>query len=247
MAIDKGVVEQAKRTDLVALVQAKGIHLKKNGKSHMGLCPFHADKNPSLSINTGKNLWQCFGCGAAGDAIRFVEMFDQVDFKEAVKRLSGNGLETTVSKPRKTEPQRPALSAKLRKLLNRVIEFYHTAFGEDPRASQYLEKRGITDKALYSAHKIGFANGTLLNTLPDQGDILYQLKDLGVLTDQGCELFYGCVTFPLFDAGGNPAGFTAAASIRCPPVRTAPIISICPDHGLACSIVRRPGLTNRSF
>ena len=87
MPIDRGDIEQAKRTDLVALVQAKGITLKKSGKSHMGLCPFHADKNPSLSINIQKNLWQCFGCGAAGDAIRFIELFDQVDFKEAVKRL----------------------------------------------------------------------------------------------------------------------------------------------------------------
>jgi len=203
MPIDQEVIEQAKRTDLVALVQAKGISLKKNGKSQMGLCPFHADKNPSLSINTQKNLWQCFGCGAAGDAIRFVELFDQVDFKEAVKRLTGNGFKRTP--PAKTDPPKP-LSAKLRKLLARVVEFYHTAFGEDPRAAQYLEKRGITDKSLYSAHKIGFANGTLLNTLPNQGDINRQLKDLGVLTDKGHELFYGCVTFPLYDSGGNPVG-----------------------------------------
>ena len=203
MAIDQEVIEQAKRTDLVALVRAKGITLKKNGKSHMGLCPFHADKNPSLSINTQKNLWQCFGCGAAGDAIRFVELFDQVDFKEAVKRLTGNGFKRT--KAAKTDPPKP-LSAKLNKLLARVIEFYHTAFGEDPRAAQYLEKRGVTDKTLYSAHKIGFANGTLLNTLPNQGDINRQLKDLGVLTDKGHELFYGCVTFPLLDSGGNPVG-----------------------------------------
>jgi DNA primase len=55
-------------------------------------------------------------------------------------------------------------------------------------------------------HKIGFANGTLLNTLPDQGDIIAQLKELGVLTDKGREMFYGCVTLPLYDAGGNPAG-----------------------------------------
>jgi DNA primase catalytic core len=205
MAIDKEVIEQAKRTDLVALVQAKGIRLKKNGKSQMGLCPFHADKNPSLSINTAKNLWQCFGCGAAGDAIRFVELFDQVDFKEAVKRLTGSDFKRTKAKPAKDDPPKP-LSAKLRKLLGRVIEFYHTAFGEDPRAAQYLESRGITDKSLYSAHKIGFANGTLSNVLPMKGDVTAQLKDLGVLTDKGRELFYGCVTFPLLDAGGNPAG-----------------------------------------
>ena len=192
--------------DLVALVQAKGIHLKKNGKGYFGLCPFHADKNPSLSINPTKNLFQCFGCGAAGDVIRFVELFDQVDFKEAVKRLSDNGLQVRPPNRQTVEPQHPALSAKLRKLLVRVIEFYHTAFGEDPRAAQYLESRGITDKSVYSAHKIGFANGTLLNALPFEGDVNRQLKDLGVLTAKGNEHFYGYVTFPLFDAFGSPAG-----------------------------------------
>ena len=90
--IAKESIEAIKSSvDLKALVEAKGIELKKNGKGWFGLCPFHADNNPSLSINTAKNLWQCFGCGAAGDVIRFVEMFDQVDFKEAVKRLNGNG------------------------------------------------------------------------------------------------------------------------------------------------------------
>ncbi len=84
--IGKDRIEPIKQSvDLKALVEAKGITLKKNGKSWFGLCPFHADKNPSLSINPVKNLFQCFGCGAAGDVIRFVEMFDQADSKEAVK------------------------------------------------------------------------------------------------------------------------------------------------------------------
>ena len=90
MTIEREVIEKVKRTDLVALVQAKGIALKKNGKGWFGLCPFHADKTPSLSINPTQNLWQCFGCGAAGDTIRFVELFDQVSFQEAVQRLSDN-------------------------------------------------------------------------------------------------------------------------------------------------------------
>ena len=62
---------------------------EKNGKSWFGLCPFHNDHNPSLSVNPLTNLWQCFGCGAGGgNVIWFVELFDQVDFKEAVNRLS---------------------------------------------------------------------------------------------------------------------------------------------------------------
>jgi DNA primase catalytic core len=205
--IEKDKIEAIKHgVDLMALVRAKGIALKKNGKSWFGLCPFHADKNPSLSINPTKNLFQCFGCGAAGDVIRFVELFDQVDFKEAVKRLSDNGLQASPPKRRPTAPKSGGLSAKLQKLLARVIEFYHTAFGEDPRARQYLEKRGITDNAVLSAHKAGFANGTLLNVLPAEGEVKQQLKQLGILNERGNEHFYGCATFPLYDAAGNPAG-----------------------------------------
>jgi len=62
--------------DMVALAEAKGIGLKKNGKSYFGLCPFHDDTTPSLSVNPSTNLWQCFACGAGGDVIRFVELFD---------------------------------------------------------------------------------------------------------------------------------------------------------------------------
>ncbi|CAB1062710.1 DNA primase (EC, partial [Olavius sp. associated proteobacterium Delta 1] len=62
--IEKEKIEAIKRdVDLVPLVKAKGIELKKNGKSYFGLCPFHDDTNPSLSVNPNKNLWQCFGCG----------------------------------------------------------------------------------------------------------------------------------------------------------------------------------------
>jgi DNA primase len=203
--IDKERIEAIKHgVDLAALVESRGIELKRNGKGLFGLCPFHDDKNPSLSVNPDKNLFQCFGCGAAGDVIRFVELFDKVDFKEAVKRLSGNGLQFKKPKP-KPAPD-PPLSAKHKKLLARVVAFYHTAFGEDPRAKEYLETRGITDKSVLFAHKAGFANGTLLNVLPGDGDLVEGLKELGILNERGKEHFYGCVTFPLYDANGDPAG-----------------------------------------
>jgi len=206
--IEKERIEAIKQgVDLSALVKSRGIDLKKNGKGYFGLCPFHDDTNPSLSINPSTNLWQCFGCGTGGDVIRFVELFDQVDFKEAVKRLSDNGFKTAKKSARKKPSKKQAgLSAKLLKLLKRVIEFYHTAFCEDPRARQYLNQRGITDNTLFSDFKIGFANGTLLNALPGEGDIYEQLKQVGVLSSKGNEHFYGYVTFPLYDMEGHPAG-----------------------------------------
>jgi hypothetical protein len=76
-----------------ALAQSRGIDLKKNGKSYHDLCPFHDDTNPSLSINPTKNLWPCFGCGAAGEVVRFVELIDKVSFPEAANKLKAEGSE----------------------------------------------------------------------------------------------------------------------------------------------------------
>ncbi len=206
--IEKEKIESIKTTvDMVALAEAKGIKMKKNGKSFFGLCPFHNDKNPSFSVTPSKNEWHCFGCGKGGDVIRFVELFDRVDFKEAVKRLSDNGFKRSkTSGKKKAVPEKTSLTAKLIKLFNRVIEFYHTAFTEAPEAKEYLNKRGITDNSLFSDFKAGFANGTLLNVLPNDGDIKKQLKELGILNKRGKEHFYGCVTFPLYDLDGNPSG-----------------------------------------
>jgi len=218
MAIEQAVIDQAKRTDLVALVKAKGIELKKNGKGYFGLCPFHADKNPSLSINPIKNLWQCFGCGAAGDAIRFVELFDQVDFKEAVKRLSGNGFNPAkerrdgtsidknagVSKSTKADEVPKGLSVKQRKLLARVVSYYQHTLNEDSRGLNYLkQERGITDNQSLKDFGAGYANGTLLEILPNDPEIIQALKTIGILNAKGHEVFYNCVVFPLYSTKGG--------------------------------------------
>ena len=153
MTIAKERIEAIKRdVDLVALVQTKGIELKKNGKSYRGLCPFHEDTNPSLSINPVKNLWQCFGCGAGGDAIRFVEMFDQVPFPEAVSRLKAEGSPVKSAshltgqaklkvKPKTTNnrPQATNLSVIERKLLTRVVSYYQHTLTKDSRGINYLK------------------------------------------------------------------------------------------------------------
>jgi DNA primase catalytic core len=206
--IEQEQIEAIKQSvDLVALVRSRGVPLKKNGKGYKGHCPFHEDnKTPSLSVTPDKNLWQCFGCGAGGDAIRFVELFDKVDFKAAVQFLSGSEARGQKTEDRKRSPEPKVLTAAHIKLLARVIGFYHTAFSEDPRAREYLQQRGITDNGLFADYAIGFANGTLLNVLPDAGEIRKQLREIGILNDKGTEHFYGCVTFPLYDLAGNPAG-----------------------------------------
>ena len=146
--IEKERIEAIKKgTDLVGLIQSRGIPLKKNGKGYVGLCPFHEDTNPSLSVNTSTNLWQCFGCGKAGDVISFVELFDKVDFKEAVKLLSAVGAQPSA----KQNDQRPTINeqqitTKDLKLLARVVAYYQHTFTQDSRGINYLKnERGIVD------------------------------------------------------------------------------------------------------
>jgi len=210
--IERKRIKAIKRdVDLVSLIKSRGVTLKKNGKGYKGHCPFHEDKKtPSLSVTPDVNLWQCFGCGTGGDAIKFVELFDQVDFKAAVRKLETD-LPPSENRGRKTDDRKKSLESKPLtathfKLLQRVIDFYHTAFSEDPRGGEYLASRGITDKQIISDYKFGLANGALLNVLPNEGDIMKQLQELGILNDKGTEHFYGCVTFPLYNLAGNPSG-----------------------------------------
>ncbi len=200
--IEKEKIEAIKRdTDLVALFEAKGIRMKKNGKSYFGLCPFHDDKTPSLSINPTTNLWQCFGCNKGGDAIRFIELFDQVDFKEAIKRLTPLNLqeEHTDNHHETTEQTQPAHQ----QYLERVISIYENNFTQKNTGKTYLNKRGITDAGLFNRYRLGLCDGSLKEILPNNGDTLDTLKEMGILLDNETERFKNCVVFPIYNTEGD--------------------------------------------
>ena len=187
---------------ILDLVQAKGISLKKNGKGYFGLCPFHNDKTPSLSVTPKTNLWQCFGCGKGGDVIRFVELFDQVDFKEAVRRLSDNGQKKISAKTKPPADLKP-LTVREKKLLTRVTAYYQHTFAEDVKGLDYLKNdRNIRNPQSLTDFGTGYANGTLLKILPEDKDIIKSLKTIGILNKNGKEFFYNCVVFPLYDPNG---------------------------------------------
>ena len=81
-----------KETDLLALIQSRGVALARKGKNWTGLCPFHEDsKTPNLIVTPGKGLWRCMACGAAGNAIQFVQRHDGLSFRHAFELLSQGG------------------------------------------------------------------------------------------------------------------------------------------------------------
>ena len=78
--------------DLVGLIRSKGIELQNHGKDLRGLCPFHADTNPSMIITPDKNLFHCPSCGTGGDVITFISKYDKLSFRNAVDFLMEGGL-----------------------------------------------------------------------------------------------------------------------------------------------------------
>jgi DNA primase catalytic core len=209
--IEKGRIEAVKNSvDIKTYIESRGILLKKNGKGYIGRCPFpsHEDKTPSFSVAPEEQLFHCFGCGKGGDIFRFVMELDSIDFPQAFKQIETHAPELPykTKESKQQNRKRPDTSSSHVKLLARAIEFYHTTFCEDRRARDYCAKRGITDNNLFSTFKVGFANGTLLNLLPNDGDIIEQLKKIGILNEKGTEHFYGCVTFPLYNCAGDPCG-----------------------------------------
>ena len=91
MYYGEDIVEEVRRkTDIVDLI-GQYVHLKKKGASYFGLCPFHGEKTPSFSVSPSKQIFYCFGCGKAGDSIRFLMEYENLSFVEALEELAERG------------------------------------------------------------------------------------------------------------------------------------------------------------
>jgi DNA primase catalytic core len=206
-----------KATDIVRVVESYGIALKKVGADHVGLCPFHEDKKPSLRVTAGKGLFRCPACGAAGNVIQFVAKKEGLTDREAALRLCGSipsvmrgsELPTPTSREQaagEKESSSPAVEVDeptRAKLLARVAGFYAKTLFKDRAGLDYLKARRLDDPAMLETFSVGYCNGTLRNALPKAGEIIGQLQAIGVLNERGNEVFYGRVVVPVFDAEGN--------------------------------------------
>jgi DNA primase len=197
----RDLAQLKKKSDLAAVAQARGLKLQKKGQDFVALCPFHREETPSFHITPGKNLFHCFGCGAAGSVIDFVMRLDGIPFQEAVsKLLTETGI---VQRAVDAPPPTPGLAPERAHLLLERVIAIHQKNLEETEGKAYLAQRGITDAGLWTRHRIGYSNGRLADLLPRDGAIWDELKTLGVLLSNGQERFTGCVVFPVTDIDGN--------------------------------------------
>ena len=210
-------IERVKRsTDLRALVQSRGVELKKHGsKDWIGRCPFHADRDkPNFIVTPDKGLFHCMACGKAGNAIQFVQQHDGVSFRHAFELLNQGGAAAFAAQPLQKQTTVPVLSCPLdaaaddATLFNQVAAYYHERLKQSASALAYLESRGLRSDELIARFQIGFADRTLGLRLPfknrKEGDALRtRLAQLGLWRDSGHEHFNGCIVVPLHNEQGQ--------------------------------------------
>ncbi len=144
------------------IVQVIGdvVELKKAGSRYTGLCPFHAEKTPSFSVNPPGQFFHCFGCGESGDVFSFVMKYHRLSFPEALKELARR-YHIDLPEPRLSDADRERI--RQRDLLCRInqeaAQIYQEFLADSPdaeNARRYLEKRGVPDE-IVRAFKIGYA------------------------------------------------------------------------------------------
>ena len=202
-------IERLKAEVSVArLIEGSGIKLEKRGRDLIGACPFHKDDTPSLTITPDKNLFHCFGCGAAGGPIDWTMKKNGVSFRHAVELLrEGLGSITDETVKRTTVRALPppvSLDADDQALLDQVTDYYHQTLKQSPEALAYLDARGLHHPELIERFKLGYANRTLGLRLPnkqrkDGADIRARLERIGIYRASGHEHFNGSLVFPVLD------------------------------------------------
>lgn len=215
--IPEADIERVKRaTDLRALVQSRGIELKKHGsKDWIGRCPFHPDnETPNFIVTPDKGLFHCMACGKAGNAIQFVERHDGVSFRHAFELLNQGGNAAFAAQPLTRQASVPRLPCPLdaaaedATLFGQVTGYYHERLKQSAPARAYLASRGLDSDELITRFQIGFADRTLGLRLPEsnrnEGETLRtRLAQLGLWRASGHEHFNGCITVPLQDERGH--------------------------------------------
>ena len=224
------LIEDIRNSTNIVDVISHYIQLKKKGSSYFGLCPFHPDTHPSLSISPKKKIFKCFVCGAKGDVFSFVSKYEKISYLQAVKKVAEltnydlNGFDFSVNNQKVLSPHDQRLvDANIR-----ANEFYTGILYNDENKAilEYLKKRGLNDE-LIKKFGIGYAVNNrfqMINWLTNKDQFfgnnlpankvfnLQELFDAGIATEsnnnQPIAFLIDRITFPIYDENNNLVGFS---------------------------------------
>lgn len=205
------IVERIKNEiDIVEYI-GRFVSLRKGGKDHVGICPFHNERTPSFSVIPDKKFFHCFGCKSTGDVIKFLMQFKGLSFPDAKAELAREiGIET------REDPRKKAVREQEERAISFctfVRDVFHQALGSPAAQStvKYLQERGIA--ANEANHwKLGFGISTpeLYKRIEEAGFPKQSLKAAGFTNEDGTRhLFENRLIFPIEDGRGRVIAFGA--------------------------------------
>jgi DNA primase len=188
------------------------IPLTQKGKNYFGVCPFHEDHSPSMSVSSDKQIYKCFSCGATGNVFTFVENYLNISFAEAVSLIAnkaGINISSNIL-PKKIVKYKEEYD-----LMNFVMKYYQNNLNssEGKKAVIYLNERGL-DEQVQKDFDIGLSldKNTLYNLLHKKEYSDKMLLDLGLIRNSdghNYDTFQNRIVFPIHNIDGDVVGFTA--------------------------------------
>ena len=221
MRIDPETVERIKQAAAVADVIGDYVTVKKKGANYWACCPFHGEKTPSFSISPSKGIYKCFGCGKAGDSVRFVMDIEGLGYGEALRHLAKKyGIDIQEEEMTDDQILRQNERESLFIMLDYAKEFfkkqlYDTEEGKSI-ALPYFKERGFSDSTL-QAFDLGYspeAWDALLKSALKQGFSQEIIEKAGLVTQKNEEgkvydRFRNRVIFPIHNVSGKIIAFGA--------------------------------------
>lgn len=186
------------------------VRLSQKGRNFFGICPFHDDHNPSMSVSNEKQMYKCFVCGASGNVFNFVMDYEKVSYLEAVKIVANKvGIDVDIGNNSKLEVKSP-----LYKIYDLAVKYYqnylNTSSGKI--AKNYLDNRSITDDIIKS-FQIGLSpnNNELTKLLKSKEILDNDIISAGISIRKSndiLDIYHNRIMFPLWDLNGNVVGFS---------------------------------------
>lgn len=204
--IDPKSIEKLKnQIDIVDIIE-HFVPVKKMGANYKCVCPFHDDKNPSMSISQSKQIFHCFACKAGGDAIKFVMDYEKLTYPEAIERIASLvnfSLEYTSDKvPTQKENKH---------ILEKTNAFYRSEFFKHEAAVRYIYSRGIND-AMIEKFELGWAgdSASTIRLLQNENIEPKEALEVGIVkqNEKGIYAsFIERITFPIYAHTAKLVGF----------------------------------------
>lgn len=197
--------------DIVEVI-SEYIPLESKGKNYFGVCPFHDDNHPSMSVSKEKQIYTCFSCGATGNVFKFLMDYKSITFREALKILADkSGIHINVGDVK----EHNNVNSKLYDAYDLALKFYHNNINtkEGISAKKYLKTRNIDDEVI-KEFEIGLSlskNDLLYKLLDNKGFDNKTMLDSGLISSGSTgyfDMYRSRIMFPLYDTFGKPVGFS---------------------------------------